>query len=410
MALRQEEVASLATNPPLMVKAKNQEPLFRRAVFTFSGSHLLNDLVTTGMVPALVVLYKQAFHLNFTQSTLVVLLSYLTSSVSQPLFGMFADRKPRVWLYPAGVFCSIMGLALTGLAPSLPWLLLFISISGLGSGAFHPEASRGTHLASGSKKGLAQAIFQVGGNSGQAIGPLLVAIYVTHSGIRGLLWLIPVAFLSLILTGQILPWLRQKLESTKRNGKKVFKGTNNLLGASLLSCVIILRSWCQIGVVVFLPFYLHNLTIQQSEILSFVFVGAGALGTFFGGLWSDKIGTKRLLVTSMLIATPFALLFPYVHGAFAVIDLLLFGFSVLSSFSVSVVYMQQMLPENIGMASGLSIGFGVGAGGIGSVFMGGISDIFGVATVFTILSLLPLAGSIIALFLPSDRMELKQAT
>jgi MFS transporter, FSR family, fosmidomycin resistance protein len=275
---------------------------------------------------------------------------------------------------------------------------------------FHPEASRGTHLASGSKKGLAQAIFQVGGNSGQAIGPLLVAIYVTHSGIRGLLWLIPVAFLSLFLTGQILPWLSQKLESTKRNGKKVFKGTNNLLGASLLSCVIILRSWCQIGVVVFLPFYLHNLTIQQSEILSFVFVGAGALGTFFGGLWSDKIGTKRLLVISMLIATPFALLFPYVHGALAVIDLLFFGFSVLSSFSVSVVYMQQMLPENIGMASGLSIGFGVGAGGIGSVFMGGISDIFGVATVFTILSLLPLAGSIIALFLPSDRMEQKQAT
>lgn len=388
---------------------KGKEPIFRRGVFTFSGSHFLNDLVTTGMVPAMVVLYKQAFDLNYTQSTLVVLMSYLTSSISQPLFGMFADRKPRVWLYPAGVFCSIMGLALTGLAPSLPWLLLFISISGLGSGAFHPEASRATHLASGSKKALAQAIFQVGGNAGQAFGPLLVSLYVSHSGIQGLLWLIPVAFLSLLLTGQILPWLREKLETTKLQSKKQINGDNNLLGATLLSCVIILRSWCQIGVVVFLPFYLHNLTIQQSEILSFVFVGAGALGTFVGGVLADKLGMKRLLVSSMLIATPFALIFPYVHGVLSVLVLLLFGFSVLSSFSVSVVYMQRMLPKNIGLASGLSIGFGVGAGGIGSVFMGGISDIFGIATVFTILSLLPLAGSLIAVFLPNDRMEKKLA-
>jgi FSR family fosmidomycin resistance protein-like MFS transporter len=395
----------MATNSQILIKAKGQEPLYRRAVFTFSGSHFLNDLVTTGMVPALVILYKDHFHLNYTQATLVVLLSYLTSSVSQPLFGMFADRKPRVWLFSAGVFCSIIGLALTALAPSLPWLLLFISISGLGSGAFHPEASRGTHLASGSKKGLAQAIFQVGGNSGQAFGPLLVSIYVTRSGIHGLLWLLPVALLSLLLTGQILPWLAKKLEASSLKRVKELKGTNNYLGASLLSCVIILRSWCQIGVVVFLPFYLHNLSVQQAEILSFVFVGAGALGTFFGGIWSDKLGMKRLLVTSMLIATPFALIFPYLHGVLSILDLLFFGFSVLSSFSVSVVFMQMMLPKNIGLASGLSIGFGVGAGGIGSVFMGGISDIFGVVTVFTILSLLPLAGSIIALFLPNDRKE-----
>ncbi|MGX9134863.1 MFS transporter [Rummeliibacillus sp. JY-2-4R] len=391
-----------------IIKEEPEEPLYRRGIFTFSGSHLLNDLVTTGMVPALVVIYKNAFHLNYTQSTLVVLLSYLTSSISQPLFGMLADRKPRAWLFPVGLFCSIMGLALTGLAPTFPWLLLFISISGLGSGAFHPEASRATHLASGTKKGLAQAIFQVGGNSGQALGPLLVSLFIIHSGIHGLLWFIPVAVLSLVLTGQILPWLSKKLELVKLGNRKQLKGNNNYLGATLLSCVIILRSWCQIGVVVFLPFYLHNLTIQQSEILSFVFVGAGALGTFFGGVISDKLGMKRLLVSSMLIATPFALIFPHVHGVLSVLVLLLFGFSVLSSFSVSVVFMQHMLPKNIGLASGLSIGFGVGAGGVGSVFMGGISDIFGVTTVFTILSILPLVGSLIAAFLPSDRKEKKQ--
>lgn len=381
--------------------AQQQEPLYRRAVFTFSGSHFLNDLVTTGMVPALVILYKHAFELNYTQSTLIVLLSYLTSSVSQPLFGMIADRKPRVWLLPAGVFCSIMGLALTGIAPSLPWLLLFISISGLGSGAFHPEASRGTHLASGSKKSLAQAIFQVGGNAGQAFGPLIVSVFITYTGIKGLLWLIPIAFISLLITVQILPWLKEELIITQRHKttQKV-KGANNYLGASLLSCIIILRSWCQIGVVVFLPFFMDSLSVQQAEILSFVFVGAGALGTYLGGVWADKIGIKQLLIFSMLIATPFALVFPHVHGVLSIIVLLFFGFSVLSSFSASVVYMQRMLPQSIGLASGLAIGFGVGAGGIGSVFMGGISDAFGVSTVFTILSFLPLIGAVIAFFLP----------
>ncbi|MCM3224781.1 MFS transporter [Terribacillus saccharophilus] len=384
-----------------------QKPLYRRAVFTFSGSHFLNDLVTTGMVPALVILYKQAFDLNYTQSTLIVLLSYLTSSISQPLFGMFADRKPRVWLFPAGVFCSIMGLALTGIAPSLPWLLIFISISGLGSGAFHPEASRGTHLASGSKKSLAQAIFQVGGNAGQAFGPLIVSVFITYTGIQGLLWLIPIAFLSIFITVQILPWLKEQLVISQREKmSKQIKGVNNYLGASLLSSIIILRSWCQIGVVVFLPFFMDSLTVQQAEILSFVFVGAGALGTYLGGIWADKIGTKQLLIYSMLLATPFALVFPHVHGALSVIVLLFFGFSVLSSFSASVVYMQRMLPQSIGLASGLAIGFGVGAGGIGSVFMGGISDAYGVSTVFTILSFLPLAGAIIAFFLPKYQEQL----
>lgn len=383
--------------------SKEQIPINSRAIYTFSGAHFLNDIVTTGMVPALVVLYKQALDLSYTQSTLVVLFSYLTSSVSQPLFGIFADRKPRVWLFSIGVFLSILGLALTGLAPSLPWLLLFISISGLGSGAFHPEASRGTHLASGTRKGLAQAIFQVGGNGGQAFGPLMIPLFLERTGIHGLLWFIPIAFLSLPFTGQILRWLKERLETTSLQKKKALKGRNNIPGAILLVCVVILRSWCQIGVVVFLPFFMKNLTIGASETLSFVFVGAGALGTFLGGIWSDRLGLKRLLVLSMLLATPFALIFPHVHGTLSVIDLLLFGFSVLSSFSVTVVYMQQLLPENIGMASGLAIGFAIGAGGIGSVFMGSISDHFGVATVFTILSLLPLIGAILSFFLPKDK-------
>lgn len=379
----------------------------RRAIFTFSGAHFINDLVTTGMVPALVVMYKQALHLNYTQSTLVVLVSYLASSVMQPVFGALTDRKPKVWLLSLGVFLSVLGLALTGLTTSLPWLLLCIAISGLGSGAFHPEASRGAHLAAGGRKGLAQSIFQVGGNSGQAFGPLMIPLFLSRTGLHGLLWLVPLAFLSFALTGQILHWLGLNVgEATSRRQR--LHGENQLVGVVLLLIVIILRSWCQVGVVVFLPFHFHHLSLEASEWLNFVFVGAGALGTFIGGLCSDKIGMKRLLVASMIAATPFALLFPYVRGIIAGFDLLLFGFCVLSSFAVTVVYMQKLLPRNVAMASGLSIGFGVGAGGIGATFMGRLSDLFGVSIVFTILSVLPLAGAIIAAFLPSDVRPAKQ--
>lgn len=376
----------------------------RRAIFTFSGAHFLNDLATTGMVPALVVLYKQALHLNYTQSSLVVLVSYIASSVMQPLFGAWTDKKPRIWLFAAGVFLSTLGLALSGFATSLPWLLVCIAISGLGSGAFHPEASRGAHLAAGDRKGLAQSIFQVGGNSGQAVGPLMIPLFLSRTGVHGLLWLIPVAFLSLILTSQILRWLGLNVarESARRQSQG---GENHKLGIVLLVLVIILRSWCQVGVVVFLPFYFHHLSVETSELLNFVFVGAGALGTFFGGMWSDKIGKKRLLVGSMIVAAPFALIFPYLQGGLAAVDLLLFGFSVLSSFAVTVVYMQRLMPKNVAMASGLSIGFGVGAGGVGATFMGGLSDSFGVSAVFTLLSFLPLAAAIVGAFLPSDRVR-----
>lgn len=379
------------------------EGFYPRALATFSGSHFLNDLVTTGMVPALVVLYKDAFALNYTQSTFIVLISYLTSSITQPLFGMLTDKKPRTWLFPLGVFLSVTGISLTAIAPSYIWLLVFIAISGFGSGVFHPEASRGTHYASGNKKGLAQAIFQVGGNAGQAFGPLMIPLFLIHTGIEGLIWCLPIALLSLILTTPLLPWMNDKVRSIPNVQKKKLKGENHYLGASLLIMVIILRSWCQVGVVIFLPFYLTHLTLEETEILNFVFVGAGAIGTLVGGILSDKLGMKMLMVVSMMLATPFALLLPYVNGWLTILILILFGFSVLSSFSVSVVYMQKLLPKNIAMASGLTIGFGVGAGGIGSVFMGGLSDFIGVPFVFTILSFLPLIGAIIALLLPNEK-------
>jgi len=378
---------------------------YPRALVTFGGAHFLNDLVTTGLVPALVVLYKEAFQLSYTESSLIVLVSYMTSSISQPLFGIWTDKRPREIFLSLGVFLSILGLALTAIATSLPLLLVCIAISGLGSGMFHPEASRGTHLAAGGNKGLAQAIFQVGGNAGQAFGPLMIPLFLASTGIQGLLWFIPVAFLSLLFTFPILNWLKKGVQNSLAVRTKLTSGKNDVRGAIILILVILLRSWCQVGVVVFLPFFYGDLSLKTSELLNFLFVGSGAVGTFVGGLLSDKIGLKRILAYSMFLSSPFALLLPHVKGFWIVVVLLLFGFIVLSSFSVGVVYMQKLLPKNIAMASGLTIGFGVGTGGIGAVFMGGLADFFDVNKVFILLSFLPLIGGIIALLLPDKEQE-----
>lgn len=377
----------------------------RGAVWRFSGSHLLNDLVTTGLVPSLAPLFKSVYHLNYTETSLIVLCSYMASSISQPLFGALTDKFPRAWMLPLGLLFSTLGLALIGVAPTFPILLILISLSGLGSGAFHPEAARGTHLAAGNSKGLAQAIFQVGGNSGQALGPLMVSLVLLGTGIRGLLWLLIAVALGLLLTVQVYPWYRNGL---KEHGQRMreARGENRIGAVALLVVVIVLRSWCQIGISLFIPFYyLHHYgtKLGLSDEFTFIFLAAGAIGTFVGGILSDRIPKQRILLYSMLLSIPFAIGTPFLHGTLALVVLIPFGFFILSSFAVTVVYMQYLLPRNISLASGLSIGFGVGAGGIGATFFGVLSDHVGLSTVFYVLMLLPILGSALCFFLPSDR-------
>ena len=171
-----------ATAKASHITSKANTGFYPRALYTFSGAHFLNDLVTTGMVPALVVMYKDAFQLNYTQSTLIVLISYLTSAVSQPIFGMISDRKPRVWMFSLGLFLSIAGLAMTAIAPNLIWLLILLQSQDLAQ-VFSSRGIKGTHFASGNRKGLAQSIFQVGGNAGQAFGPLMIPLFLAYTGI-----------------------------------------------------------------------------------------------------------------------------------------------------------------------------------------------------------------------------------
>ncbi|MFD1676583.1 MFS transporter [Alicyclobacillus fodiniaquatilis] len=376
----------------------------RGVVWSLCGSHLFNDLATTGVVPALAPIYMSAYHLNYTETSLIVLCSYLTSSVSQPLFGMLTDKHPQAWFLPLGLFTSGLGLSLTGIAPNYAVLLLLISLSGLGSGAFHPEAARGVSLAAGKAKGLAQAVFQVGGNGGQALGPLMLPFFLIATGVHGLLWFMLLAVGGLFLTGRVYPWYRNTL-TAKGKRMRQMEGRNRVGAVSLLVVVIVLRSWCQIGISLFMPFYYMNhfhMKLGQSDEFTFIFLAAGAVGTFVGGSLSDKLAKQRILLFSMLFSIPFALGLPFVHGAPALCVLIPFGFFILSSFAVTVVYAQQLLPRSISLASGLTIGVGVGAGGIGATFFGALSDALGLTTVFYTLMILPIIGSALCFFLPND--------
>ncbi|RYM06042.1 MFS transporter [Sporolactobacillus sp. THM7-7] len=381
----------------------------KKQLISLGTTHFLNDLMTTGIIPALLPLYKHAFELTYFQAGVILFVSSITSSVMQPLFGVFTDKQPKVWFLPLGIFLTGLGLAASGFVPSYGLLLLMIALSGLGSGIFHPEASRGAYLAAGEARGTAQAIFQVGGNFGQAVGPLLLPLFLLATGLDGLGWFLLGGVLGVLLILYIMPWYRRSLVQEKER-RKTIRGRKHVTGLCLLTIVVILRSWTQIGVAGFLPFYYlqQGVSLETGDILTFLFLAAGALGTFLGGRFSDRISRKWLLFASMAVTVPFAWVLPHVHGAVSIVVLILFGFFILSSFAVTVVYGQMMYPQNIGLVSGLMIGFGIGAGGIGATFMGWISDRFSIDLIFDLFALLPLLGAMITLFLPDEKSLLSE--
>lgn len=384
----------------------------RKELYSLGSTHFINDLMTTGIVPALLPLYKEAFQLSYTEAGVIMLVSTLASSVMQPLFGMFTDKFPKSWYLPFSVLLTGLGLAFSGLVNSYALLLLMIALSGLGSGIFHPEASRGAHMAAGNARGAAQAIFQVGGNFGQAVGPLMIPLFLLATGIKGLAWFALVGALGTLLILNIMPWYKESLEKDRLKKKSQIAGKRHILGLVGLTMVVTLRSWTQIGVAAFLPFYYlqQNISLAVADVYTFLFLGAGAVGTYLGGRYSDYFSHKWLLFGSMFLTIPFAWILPHASGVWAIIVLVLFGFFVLSSFVVTVVYGQMMLPNNIGLASGLMIGLAVGAGGIGATIMGWLSDHYGVEFIFDLFVIIPLVAAITTLFLPSEKKLLEKGS
>lgn len=367
--------------------------------------HLVVD-ISQGALPAILPFLREAFQLSYAAAGAIMLFSNLTSSVIQPLFGYLADRSSRRWLLPISVFISGLGIALTGVAPSYAAVLVLVVITGLGIAAYHPEGYRTASRVAGDRKATGLSFFSIGGNAGMALGPPIVTALVAGLGLRGSLWMMLPGMAAGALLTAALPALSAERPEREARGESV-DGRAAMVGAmALLIVVVTLRSWTQLGLTTFVPFFYIDILGADPRVvgpLLFVFLGAGAVGTLVGGPLADRWGARRFMVVVFFLATPLAVLFLFARGVWAFVLLGAVGFVLVSSFSVSVVLAQAYLPRHLGMASGLIVGFAIGTGGIGVALLGWVADHWGLPVTLAITVLLPLLGFVAVLFLPEPR-------
>jgi FSR family fosmidomycin resistance protein-like MFS transporter len=365
--------------------------------------HMVID-INQGSLPAILPVLKDALNLSYAATGVIVLTANVTSSLIQPLFGYFADKTARRWLLPLSVLLSSLGLAFLGVAPSYAAVLALVMITGFGVAAYHPEGYRTATAVAGDRKTTGVSIFSTGGNVGIALGPpLLTALLIGFGPAGSLGMLVPGLLVAGLLTA-VLPRLSAPAPAVAR-ARANAAGARTMVGAmSILILVVAIRSWTQLGFTTFMPFYwkdvLHGDPRLVGTLLA-VFLGSGAIGTLAAGPVADRVGVRRSVVGVFLLAAPLAFAFLFVSGgvlAFVLLGLL--GFVLVSTFTMSVVLGQAYLPRNPGMASGLIVGFAIGAGGIGASALGWVADHWGLTTALGISAAMPLAGIVAALFLP----------
>ncbi len=366
--------------------------------------HLVVD-TNQGSLPAILPFLRTALGLSYAAAGTIVLMANVTSSLIQPLFGYLADRTARRWLLPISVFLSSLGIGLTGLAPSYGLVLALVVISGFGIAAYHPEGYRTATRVAGDRKATGLSIFSTGGNIGISIGPPLITALVTGFGLPGSVGLLLPGIVVAAVLMAALPGLSAPPASRAQAG--VASAPRTMVGGmSLLLLVVALRSWTQLGFATFVPFYYLDVLHGDPRLIGtllFVFLGAGAAGTLVAGPVADRVGVRRYVVSVFLLATPLAIAFLAVRGAMSFVILGALGFVLVSTFTVSVVLGQAYMPRNPGMASGLIVGFAIGAGGLGVTALGWVADHLGLMSALWISALLPLLGFVAALFLPEPR-------
>ena len=367
--------------------------------------HMVID-INQGSLAVILPFLKDSLRLTYAATGAIVLMANITSSIIQPLFGFLADKTARRWLLPLSVFLSSLGLAFTGLAPSYEMVLLLVMITGFGVAAYHPEGYRTATAVAGERKATGVSIFSTGGNIGIALGPPLATALLTGFGMSGTLgMLVPGVLVSGLLLA-VLPSLSAPAPTVARV-QATRKGAETMVGAmSLLVLVVAIRSWTQLGFTTFMPFYwrevLHGDPRLVGTLLA-VFLGSGVVGTLVSGPIADRVGVRRYVVSVFLLAVPIAVAFLFVQGVLVFVLLGLLGFVLVSTFTVSVVLGQAYLPRNPGMASGLIVGFAIGAGGLGASALGWVADHWGLTRALWISALMPLAGFLVALALPEPK-------
>lgn len=404
---------------PLTTAAINKEAVKSATVYSIliciSSVHLMNDMMQS-VVSALFPVLAQSLKLSLAQIGWIAFTLNMTSSVMQPVIGLVSDKRPAPWMLPAGMFSSMLGMIGLAFALNFYMVLLAVVFVGLGSAVFHPEGSRVVHLAAGNRRAFSQSIYQVGGNFGSMLGPVMTMLIFLPLGQKGAIWGTLLAAAAIIILTKVVPWYKTnlavqagKMKQQKASGniKAVLSPRIIAFALAILFAIVFARSWYAAAIGNFYQFYIveaYSLTIRQAQIPLFLFLAAGVAGTFFGGIMADRIGRKKMMLISILGAAPFALILPHLPLAWVYPLILVLGFILQSGFSVSVVYAQELMPGKVGTASGLITGLAFGMGGLGAVVLGYLADAHSLSFIMIACSALPLIG-LLAILLPKDRTE-----
>ena len=373
-------------------------------------SHFLNDMIQS-IIPSIYPILKDKFDFSFAQIGLITLVFQMTSSILQPFTGLYADKHPRPYALSIGMCFTLTGLLVLAFAEYYWAILIAVSVVGFGSSVFHPTASRVTQLASGGKKSLAQSIFQVGGNGGSALGPLLAALIVLPYGQHSISWFAIAAMLAALIMVRLGAWYKAKLQYVVNHPQKTAGLNNNIskrakYGALAILILLVFSKYFYTSCITsYFTFFLidkFGVSVKASQLFLFVFLAAFAIGTVAGGMLGDKFGRKYVIWFSILGAAPFALAMPYVNLTWTIICCFLSGLIIASAFSSIVVYATDLMPDKVGMIAGIFFGLMFGLGGLGSAFFGWLADKTSIEYIFQVSSLLPLLG-IIAGFLPNTQ-------
>lgn len=389
------------------VQPEGAERIGLKVLGAISISHFMNDMLQS-LIPAIYPQLKDSFSLSFTQIGLITLTYQVTASLLQPVVGLYTDKHPKPYSLSIGMGFTLIGLLLLSSAPSYGLLLAAVGIVGMGSSIFHPESSRVARMASAGQYGLAQSIFQVGGNAGTAAGPLLAALIIIPQGRQSLAWFSLIALLAIMVLWRVGGWYKNKQVTEKRR--------NNVHAAVqpkieirtvvwpmlILLSLIFSKFFYMASLNSYFIFYLmhkFDISIKAGQIHLFVFLFGAAMGTLLGGPIGDRIGRKRVIWASILGVTPFTLMLPYVNLFWTGPLSFIIGLMLASAFPAILVYGQELLPGRIGMVSGLFFGLAFGLGGIGAAVLGRLADMYSIDFVYQICSFLPLLG-VLAAFLP----------